>query len=146
MLGDLDTFQTTTATTACMDSLGGAEGERMAEGADERRVSELVEAVRHLTAVTERVAHSLASLEALYTDALRKQDEDRAETKERQKKYDEEHEEFKERQKRWDERDKKWDEQGLMKNPWLWPGQIAHLLLMLALVVLAVVVFKQVSH
>lgn len=38
----------------------------------------------------EQIARSLANIEAMYGEVLRKQDEDRAEGKERQKKLDEE--------------------------------------------------------
>jgi hypothetical protein len=65
---------------------------------------------------------------------LRKQDEDRAEIKERQKEFDE-------RQKRWDERDKKWEKQDWwMRKTWLQPRELGYLLLMGALAGLAIAV------
>jgi hypothetical protein len=105
----------------------------MAGGSNDQSAS-LIEAVQRLTVTCEQVAASLARLEALYIDVLRKQDEDRAANKERQKEFDE-------RQKKWDERDKKWEEQDWWrKNPWVQPRELAYLFLMGALLVLGVAV------
>ena len=82
----------------------------------------------------ERIAESLANLERLYADQLRRQEEQRKEFEERQKDFDE-------RQKKWDERQAKWDKSAPFGNPWLQPRQIGHLLLMVALVILAIAVF-----
>jgi hypothetical protein len=113
----------------------------MADDSDNRQITLLIEAVQKLTVTGEQVAASLAKLEALYIDMLRKKDEDRAEGKERQKKFDEEHEEFRNRQKRWDERNKKWDEQDRWrKNPWSQPRELGYLFLMVAFAALAIAV------
>jgi hypothetical protein len=120
----------------------------MGEESNVRRDAELVVAVRELTAVNEQVARSLANLEALYAEELRKQDEERkrqgeerAEFKERQKKWDEEHEEFRQRQKKWDEQDK-WG--GLGTSTLLF--QVKILLFFIALAALAVAQCVQVSR
>jgi hypothetical protein len=63
---------------------------------------------------------------------LRKQEEDRAENKERQKKFDEDHEEFRNRQKKWDDQD--W----WIRNPWVQPRELAYLLLAVALAATAI--------
>jgi hypothetical protein len=105
----------------------------MAEGAQDQGPS-LTEAVQRLTVICEQVAGSLVRLEALYIDMLRKQDEVRAENKERQKDFDQ-------RQKKWDEREKKWDEQDWWrKNPWVQPRELGYLFLMGALAALAIAV------
>src|SRR5437879_4959819 len=111
----------------------------MPDGTDARQMGELLEAVRKLTTTTEQVAGSLANLEALCTVLLRKQDEDRAEAKERQKKFDEAHEEVKERLK-------KWDKMSWTKNPWLVPEQLGNFLLVVVLAALAITVLLQVKH
>ena len=112
----------------------------MTDGIDERQIGELFEAVRKLAVAGERVADSLAKLETLYIDMLRKQDEDRAEAKERQKKIDVDSEEFKQSQKKWDERSKKWEEQELQKNSWLLPRELGFLLFTVALAATAITV------
>ena len=62
------------------------------------------------------------------------QEEQRKELAERQKDFDE-------RQKKWDKRDDEWRKQGLFRNPWTQPREIAYLLLTLALVVLSITVY-----
>jgi hypothetical protein len=112
----------------------------MAERPDDRSSANQTDAVHQLAAAVERVADSLTHIEALYASAARQQAEDRAEARERQKRFDAEQEDFKERQKRWDAREAKWDSDGLTKSPWLWPGQISNLILMVALAAMAVAV------
>src|ERR1700730_200755 len=82
----------------------------------------------------ERIAESLANLERLYAGEVRHQEEQRKELAERQKDFDE-------RQKKWDKRDDEWRKQGLFRNPWTQPREIAYLLLALALFVLSITVY-----
>lgn len=115
----------------------------MPEGGDDREFAALVEAVQKFTHAAERAGEALVKIEALATDLARKQDEDRAEAKARQKKFDQEHEDYLERQKRWDVRDKKWEEQDWWaRNPWTHPSTLGNLLLMVAFAALAVAVFR----
>ena len=72
----------------------------MSDLQDDSKSGELLPAVRQLTEATQRIADSLAKLEALYAAELKKQEdlrretaEDRAEFKERQKRWDAEYEE-----------------------------------------------------
>ena len=99
----------------------------MADGTDDRQITQLIEAIHKLTVSTEQVAASLAEM-------LRKQEEDRVEAKERQKIFDEDQEEFRKRQKKWDEQD--W----WFKNPWVQPRELAYLLLAVALAATAIAV------
>ncbi len=87
----------------------------------------------------ERIAESLANLERLYADQLPRQEEQRKQFEERQKHFDEQ-------QKKWDERQAKWDKASPFGNPWLQPRQIAHLLLAVALLILAIAVLALVRH
>src|SRR5262249_51526728 len=106
----------------------------MAADSSDPQISALIESMDKLVIAGQQVATSLAKLETLYIEMLRKQDEDRAEAKERQKEFDE-------RQKRWDEREKEWEVQDWWrKNPWLQPDQLGYLLLMVALAALAITV------
>jgi len=111
----------------------------MAGDSDGRQLTQLIEALQKLSVTSEQVAAALLRLEALYVDMLRKQDEDRAEAKERQKKLDADQVEFKARQKKWDERDAKWEKDDWWrKNPWIQPREIGYLLLMAAFAALAI--------
>jgi hypothetical protein len=100
-------------------------------------VVQLVEEIRKLTVTANQVADSLVKLEAICIDAIRKQDEDRVEAKERQKKFDEDQEDFKKRQKKWDEQD--W----WLKNPWVQPRELAYFLLAVALAAMAIALARR---
>jgi septal ring factor EnvC (AmiA/AmiB activator) len=65
---------------------------------------ELVDALRQLVLISQQISQSLANLERLYAEQVRRFEDQRKEFAERQKGWDE-------RQKRWDERQKRWDEQ-----------------------------------
>ena len=78
----------------------------------------------------EQIARSLANIEAMYGEMLRKQDEDRAEAKERQARFDEEAKRFtdqsgfREHMQAFDSRE--------------WMKQLGHLLFAAAMLVLAI--------
>src|SRR5438874_12110671 len=112
----------------------------MSDGTDDRQIAQLIEAVQKLTVTAEQVAGTQAKLELLFIEALRKQDEDRTESRERMMKFDKEQEEFRELQKAWHERDKKWSQQNswLSKNPWVQPRELANLSIMVAFAAVAI--------
>lgn len=81
-----------------------------------------------------QIADTLFNLERLYAEETRRNEEQRKEIAERMKESDA-------RQQQFDERQKEWDKAGIFKNPWLQPAQIANLLLMSALLILAIAIF-----
>ena len=87
----------------------------------------------------EEIARSLAKIEAMYGEMLRKQDEERAEAKERQKKFDEESVGFAYQQKAWAERDKALADESRALASTAWMKGLGNLLLMAAVLVLAIV-------
>ncbi len=87
----------------------------------------------------ERIAESLANLERLYVEHLRREEEQQKQFEERQKEFDE-------RQKKWDKQRAERDKARLFGNPWLQPRQLAYLLLMIALLILSITVFNVVQH
>ena len=88
-----------------------------------------------------RIAESLANLERLYADSLRRQEEQAKLAEERHKILDESQRVFDERQKRWAKQDEKLDKLGFVTlNPWLQPGQLAYFLTALALFVLSITI------
>jgi hypothetical protein len=81
-----------------------------------------------------QIAESLRNLERLYAEETHRQEEQRKEMAERLKKSDVRQEQFEERQK-------VWDKNLAFKKPWLHPAQLANLLMMLALLLLAIAIF-----
>jgi len=87
----------------------------------------------------EQIARSLANIEKMYGEMLQKQDEERAEAKERQSKFDEDSLGFAEQQKAWAERDKALAEESRSHAATAWMKGLGNLLLMVAVLVLAIV-------
>ncbi len=89
-----------------------------------------------------QIAESLANLERLYADSLRRQEEQIKRSEDRQKVFDESQKIFDERQKRWAKIDEELEKHGLFtQNPRLHLSRIGHFLIVASLLILAFTVF-----
>lgn len=107
---------------------------------NDRQIAALIEALQNLTVKGDQVAGSLAKLEGLLVEMLQKQEQDRAENKERMKKFDEGQEEFEKQQKKWQEQNEWLKNPEWFKNSWLQPWNVAYLFFSIGFAALAITV------